>query len=86
MGHLSGLLQKIQPAVELVKEREEALQGSEFVQQVAEQNVDLVTQEILDRSPVLAELIQAGDVGLVAALYSVESGAVRFHKLRCGEA
>lgn len=83
LGHLSGLLNKIKPAVELAGER--GADEAAFVQLVAEQNVDLVVREIQVKSPVLDELIRSGEVGLVGALYCVKSGEIQFHDLLCGE-
>ena len=84
LGHLSGLLGKIKPAIELAGER--GTDAADFVQRVAEVNVDLVVREIQEQSPVLDELIRSGEVGLVGALYSVQSGEITFHDLLCGEA
>lgn len=84
LGHLTGLLEKIAPAIESV-DAQSAPQGADRIQQVAERNVDLVTQQILERSPILEEMIRKGEVGLVGALYSVSTGEVRFHELLCGD-
>lgn len=34
---------------------------------------------IVQRSPILGHLFEAGKIGLVSAMYSVESGEVAFH-------
>ena len=83
LGHLSGLLRKIQPAVEIVEESCLS-RGDDFVQQVAERNVKAVVQEIQEKSPVLDTMISDGEIGLVGALYSVRSGGVQFQELICG--
>jgi carbonic anhydrase len=80
LGHLTGLLAKIQPAVDA--ERGAGEDG--LVERVASRNVELVLDAIRDRSPVLSEMIAAGEVGLVGGMYSVETGAVAFSKLHVG--
>ena len=83
LGHLSGLLNKIKPAIELAGARD--VDEATFVQRVADKNVDLVVSEIQKQSTLLHEMIRAGDVGLVGAHYSVQSGDIKFHELLCGE-
>ena len=80
LGHLTGLLRKIRPSTGVV-ERSGELPGEGFIQRVAEKNVESVVQEILERSPVLKTMIEDGDVDIVGAMYSVRSGAVRFHEM-----
>ena len=83
LGHLTGLLNKIQPSVERIR-AQGPLPREAFVQKVADDNVDVVVAEILERSPVLKAMIDAGEVGIVGAMYSVRSGQVVFHDLLCG--
>jgi carbonic anhydrase len=80
LGHLSGLLRKIQPAIAVV-EKSGALPGDDLVQSVAEKNVDHVVREIREKSSVLEAMITAGQVGIVGAMYSVQSGNVQFQDL-----
>ena len=83
LGHLTGLLKKIEPAIETVKKQGEQLAQDELVQRVADQNVDLVVGQIRQRSVVLETMIEQGEVGIVAAMYSVQTGQVQFHQLAC---
>ncbi len=80
LGHLSGLLRKIQPAIAVV-EKSGALPGDDLVQSVAEKNVDHVVRGIREKSSVLEAMITAGQVGIVGAMYSVQSGKVQFQDL-----
>ncbi len=80
MGHLTGLLGKISPAVHVVEAgpgRGDAPQ--EFVEQVALENTRQQMRAILERSPILEHLFNEGKIGIVSAMYSVESGEVTFH-------
>ena len=76
MGNLTGLLAKIQPAVADAgcKDAKDAA----CVDKVAVANVRLALEQVREKSPYLAERIDAGSVGLVGALYDVSTGKVTF--------
>ncbi len=82
MGNLTAVMEKIRPAVEMETETTENRTSSnpEFVERVAKLNVNLVQQQILERSPLLAEMIESGDLALASGMYDVETGAVDFHR------
>jgi carbonic anhydrase len=80
MGHLTGLINKIGPALHAVESTHG--RGSEpqkFVEDVALENTRLQLAAILERSPILEHLYNEGKIGLVSAMYSVESGEVTFY-------
>ena len=83
LGLLTGLLDKIKPAVNAVKEpADEALRNSknrEFVDEVAAKNVSLTLEDIRTRSEVLAEMERNNEIMLVGAMYDVGSGQVTFY-------
>ena len=82
LGLLTGLLEKIKPAVNAVKTpSEESLRNSkniDFVDEVAAMNVSLTIDDIRNRSKVLAEMESDGQIKLVGAMYNVASGKVTF--------
>lgn len=81
MGNLTTLLNKLQPAVDVVvadKTISYAHDSYEFADVVAEQNVHLTIERILNESPILSELVEEGKIGIAGAMYDVESGAVEF--------
>lgn len=79
LGHLTGLLDKIAPAVHHVGQTDgSGLPPDEFVERVALENTRHQMRAILERSPILAGLYTEGRIGIVAGIYSVESGEVRF--------
>ena len=43
-------------------------------------NVQLTMQTLRDRSVVLREMIDKGDIGLVGAMYDVSTGKVTFNE------
>jgi carbonic anhydrase len=81
LGHLSGLVEKIEAAVqrETTTKTDRNSSNSEFVERVAELNVLLVKEQIQARSPVLRELLEGGQIALIGGMYDVETGAVSFY-------
>ena len=82
LGHLTGLLDKIQPSVTEAKAKMPGVAATDgkFIEAVAELNVHHVLQQIREQSPVLRGLIDSGKVGLVGGLYDLDSGKVEFFK------
>ena len=81
LGNLTGMLDKIKPALSKVSTAEGEDRSSknlEFVNAVAVQNVHLTIDKLKDDSPVLNEMISAGDIHIVGAMYDVKSGVVTF--------
>jgi carbonic anhydrase len=83
LGNLTSLISKIRPAVEAVKEpttnRNSA--NSEFVENVAHKNVLLTLENIRKQSPVLKEMLDNHEIGMVGGMYDVDSGMVTFLEL-----
>ena len=80
LGHLTGLLDKIQPSVTEVKQKlpTVAVTDGKFIEAVAEMNVQHVLQQIRQQSPVLRELIDSRQVDLIGGIYDLDSGKVQF--------
>jgi carbonic anhydrase len=81
MGNLTELLAKIQPAVyqEKATKKDRTSTNSEFVENVAEINVKRNVRNIFDRSYILEHLLMDGKIGIVGAMYDIESGKVEFY-------
>jgi carbonic anhydrase len=80
MGNLTAMLAKIRPAVERAKTNGERNSGNpEFVQEVADINVDIAMEQIRSRSPILKEMEDKGEIDIVGGMYDVGTGEVRFH-------
>lgn len=83
MGHLTGLLGKIGPAIHDVQSTGgRQLAEEDLVDQVAIENVRHQLRAILDRSPILEHLFHEGRIGLVGGLYAVKTGEVTFFEQR----
>jgi carbonic anhydrase len=82
LGNLTKLIEKIEPAVDAVEDpKDESLRNSknlDFVDRVAAKNVELTIQRIRKESPVLLDMEEMGDIKILGAMYSVESGEVEF--------
>ena len=80
IGNLTTLLNKIRPAVDdthVPGERNST--NPDFVEAVAERNVQLAVEQITERSPVLKEMVAAGSVSIVGGIYDVSTGSVAFN-------
>ena len=84
LGNLSGLLQKIEGAIALETETtsDRTAKDDSFVERVAELNVLLVKSQIMQRSPLLAQMVRDSEVAIAGGMYDVESGAVKFYDSR----
>ena len=81
MGNLTVLLSKIQPAVSSEKSvtEDRTSSSTEFVEKVTAINVENSVQGVMDRSPILKELIRRGDCGIVGGNHEISTGKVTFY-------
>ncbi len=82
MGNLTELLSKIQPAVYQEKKTIEnrTSKNAEYVDNVALINVKRSAEQIIERSYILEQLLEQGKIGVVGAMYNVQTGKVQFCK------
>jgi carbonic anhydrase len=82
LGLLTATLANINPAVTAVQGdfTARSSKNAAFVQAVAEMNVQLTMQKLRDRSVVLREMLDKGEIGMVGAMYDVSTGQVKFYK------
>jgi len=82
LGLLTATLANINPAVKSVQGdyAPRTSLNTKFVQAVTEMNVQLTMQKLRDRSVVLREMIDSGNIGLVGAMYDVSTGKVTFYE------
>jgi len=75
LGNLTGLIAKIKPAVEqeaVTAENRNSSNGV-FVENVAELNVSLSVKNILLKSPIIAEMVKNGDIGIVGGIHEIKT-------------
>ncbi|MGB5666616.1 MAG: carbonic anhydrase family protein [Maribacter sp.] len=84
LGNLTKLIEKIKPAVNAVSEPKDASlrnsSNSDFVDSVAEKNVQLTLDRIHQESPVLSEMEKKGEIMIIGAMYDINTGAVHFYE------
>lgn len=80
MGNLTALLSKLQPAVydEQTETQNRNSNNADFVEKVALINVKRSVTAIIQRSPILKEMIENGGVGIVGAIHDISNGEVSF--------
>ncbi len=80
LGNLTGLISKIKPAVEQesVTSENRNSSNSAFVENVAELNVSLSVKNILLKSPIIADMLKNGDIGIVGGIHDITTGEVKF--------
>ena len=81
LGNLTGLLDKIKPAISIVSNRGVAADDSRFVDEVAIENVQLSLDTILHDSPVIKEMVDNHEVKCAKGMYSVQTGEVELNLL-----
>ena len=81
MGHLTGLLSKIQPAIDAEKSIEEDRTSSneDFVSKVTLINVKQAIKNISQKSPILKEMIEKGEIQVVGGVHDLVTGKVEFY-------
>lgn len=81
LGNLTQMLDKIKPAVDLTPtaDGEERNSGNiGFVNKVADKNVELTIENIKSQSTVLNQMLEAGEINIVGAMYDVKTGEITF--------
>ncbi|MSQ80918.1 MAG: carbonic anhydrase [Candidatus Methylopumilus sp.] len=81
-GNIGEIIELIDPAVHLEKtisgQRDSS--NNAFVEKVCFHNVEVQMERILKRSPLLIEMIEKKEIGLVGALYNLVTGEVEFNQ------
>ena len=80
MGNLTALLSKIRPAVddeETITQNRNS-NNTEFVEKVSVINVKRTVKSILQRSPILKEMVEKGEIGIVGGTHELTTGQVSF--------
>jgi len=82
MGNLTELLSKLQPAVyqEKITRENRNSSNSTFVENVANINVKRTVKAIIERSFILEQMVENGEIGIVGAMYNIETGKVEFYQ------
>ena len=83
LGNLTALISKLKPAVEAVIEPVDTSKRNsgniDFVNNVAEKNVYMTIENIREKSPVLKEMEDNGEIKIIGAMYDIKDGSVTFY-------
>jgi carbonic anhydrase len=79
-GNIGEIIELIDPAVLLEKTITDHRDSSNdaFVERVCFHNVEVQMERIIKRSPLLTDMIEKKEIGLVGAVYNLASGEVEF--------
>ncbi|WP_439480366.1 carbonic anhydrase family protein [Chryseobacterium aquaticum] len=82
LGNITAMLAKIKPAVEMSRDfpGEKNSKNNEFVKHVSENNVKYAIQQIREKSPILKEMEDKGEIKIVGAFYRLTDGTLEFVK------
>ncbi len=77
LGHLTGLVKKLQPAVEAVSA---ALTDKTSIDMdlIASKNVQLTIEEIKKQSSILKTMFEHGEIGISGGMYDLKTGQINF--------
>ena len=80
LGNITAMLSKIQPAVAKSQDfkGEKSSRNDAFVDYVAKNNVIMTIETIKQRSPILKEMMDKGQIKIIGAYYSLKTGEVIF--------
>jgi carbonic anhydrase len=80
LGRLTGLLEKIKPAVleEKSVTQDRNAKNIDFVDKVASINVDLMINQIAQKSSILKEMINDNKIAIIGGMYDISNGNVNF--------
>lgn len=80
MGNLTALLTKIRPAVDDETQTKENRNSgnTDFVENVSVINVKRTVKSIMERSPILKEMIEKGEIGIAGGTHDITTGEVTF--------
>jgi len=81
-GHITGLLSKIKPAIEIETETTMQRNGSNklFVERVSANNVRLTVDKVRKQSKILAQMEEEKQIKIIGGLYDLDTGKVTFYE------
>ncbi|MCW8961766.1 MAG: carbonic anhydrase family protein [Psychromonas sp.] len=86
IGHLTKLLDKLGPVIEIETETKIQRVGSNssFVYNVTKINVQMTIEKIRKQSPIISELLKGVEIKLLGGIYDVDTGIVEFFEDKAG--
>jgi len=81
LGNLTALLKKIKPAIEYEKvaSPDSTSSNREFQERVATRNVRIMMHQIIEKSPIICQMVKEGKLAIIGGMYNVDNGRVEFY-------
>lgn len=83
MGNLTELLSKLSPSVYAETDTRDTGKrnsaNSVFVENVSSINVRRSVKSIIERSYIIEQMVESGSIGVVGAMYNIDTGKVEFY-------
>ena len=78
LGNITALLENFKPALATLTEADGHRDSHNYplVQKVAEASVRLTAQSLLTRSPIIKEMVDAGQLTIAGAMHDITTGKV----------
>lgn len=80
LGNITAMLEKIKPAVQISQDfaGDKTSKNDEFVKHVSQNNVRYALKQIREKSPILKEMEDKGEIKIVGAFYRLTDGSLEF--------
>lgn len=80
LGHLTDVLDKIQPSVQSAMHSLDTkdCKKPELIDAITKENALAVAREIQEKSPIIKQLIESKQIGIVAGVHDLKTGEVHF--------
>lgn len=80
LGNITPMLEKLKPAVQMSAsfDAEKTTKNEKYVKHVSENNVRYTMNQIREKSPVLKQMEDQGEIKIVGAYYQVSTGKIEF--------
>ncbi len=76
IGHITEIVKKIKPSIDILNQPEVAITGTAFVNEIAKVNAMVTIDEIREKSSILRDLENEGKIKIIGAYYHVHSGRI----------
>jgi carbonic anhydrase len=77
-GNLPALVDQIQPAVQIVRQKHPDSSGKKLLEQSIEENVRVQIEQVAAKSPPLRRMLEKHEIEITGAVYDIETGRVKW--------
>ncbi|KTD82569.1 carbonic anhydrase [Legionella waltersii] len=80
LGHITDILNKIQPQVKptMKSMQLDNCKDNQLIDGIAKANALAVMKEIQEKSPIIKNMVESGQIGIVAGIHDIKTGKVMF--------